>query len=322
MPGVTGTNPNFNTDLLSTTLNNYIPKLIDNVFTARPLFHFLNQSGQIKTIDGGPKLIVPLIMAENPTAKSYSGYDTFDLAPITTDPQSTGLTAAEYPIRSFAVSIGISGEEEDFNSGKEQVIDLMEAKVMQAEETISEQLDKMFIQSDGTGNTNKDWFGLALLVKQNTVAVGGIPMTNLKWQSKVDSTAEALSIGRMSNMYNTVSVGADQPNLVLTTQLLFEKYESLLQPQLRFTDSKTADAGFQNLLFKGAPVTYDTWVAAGDMFFLNTKYLRLIGMKSTWFKTTPFVRPPNQDSKFAQILLRGNLVTSNRARQGVLTAKT
>jgi hypothetical protein len=320
---VTGPNANFATDILSTTLNNHLPKIIDNVFTARPLFHFLNQAGQIKMVDGGVKIVVPLIMALNGTAGSFSGYDTFSLTPITSDTNSTGLTAAEYGWKSFAVSIGISGEEEDVNSGDTAVVDLLEAKTMQAEESISEALDLMFIQGDGTGNSGKDWLGLKNLVRQNASAVGGIdPATNTKWRSTIDTAAEALGIAKMATVYNTVSVGNDQPNMGLTTQALYERYESLLQPQLRFADAGTADAGFQNLMFKGAPVVYDANVTAGDLFWLNTKYLRLIGHKNTWFRTTPFVRPSNQEAKFAQILLRGNFTVVNRARQGVMTAKT
>jgi hypothetical protein len=35
----------------------------------------------------------------------------------------------------------------------------------------------------------------------------------------------------MSSLYNSVSVGNDHPDLLLTTQTLFEKYEALLQPR-------------------------------------------------------------------------------------------
>ena len=126
----------------------------------------------------------------------------------------------------------------------------------------------------------------------------------------------------MATAYNSVSVGNDHPDLILTTQTLFEKYESLLQPQLRYTDTKTAEAGFQNLLFKGAPIMYDVHAPAGTMFFINSKYLKLVGHSDKWFAQTDFVRPENQDARFALIMCYGNLVCSNRAKQGKLTAKT
>lgn len=308
-------NPNFDV-LLSTTLKNHAAKIEDTVFSARPLAHFLKQAGQIKMKGGGVKIVEPLLIAQNSTAGSYAGYD-----PIDTTPQD-GISAAEYSWKQYAVSISISGIEEAINSGEQEIIDLLEAKTMQAEETAIERFDEMWFL-DGTGNGSKDWNGLAHLVAQNASSVGGInPASNAYWQSNINTTAEVLGLSRMTNMYNTCSVGNDKPNVILTEQDLFERYESLLQPQLRYQDTKTADAGFQNLMFKGAPVTYDDYCQTGYMYFLNTKYLGLRGLNGVWTKTTPFVKPDDGDFKVAQILWYGEFVVSNRKRQGVLTAKT
>jgi hypothetical protein len=126
----------------------------------------------------------------------------------------------------------------------------------------------------------------------------------------------------MSTAYNSVSVGNDHPDTLLTTQTLFEKYEALLQPNLRYTDTKTADAGFQNLLFKAAPVMYDTGCTAGTFFFLNSKYLTLVGHSDKWFSQTAFISPEDTDARYALIMCYGNLTVRNRAKQGKLTAKT
>jgi hypothetical protein len=126
----------------------------------------------------------------------------------------------------------------------------------------------------------------------------------------------------MATAYNSVSVGNDHPDMVLTTQTLFEKYEALLQPQLRYTDTKTADAGFQNLLFKAAPVTYDVHCPAGYAYFLNSKYLTLVGHSGKWFSQTEFVRPENLDAQYALIMCYGNLTIRNAAKQGVITDAT
>jgi hypothetical protein len=311
-------NANYDT-ILSTTLAHHIPKLVDNVFTARPFFYFLKQAGQIKMVGGGHKIVQPLMTGLNSTAGSYSGYDTIAVT------AQTGITAAEFPWKQYAATIAISGIEEAQNRSEEEVIDLLEAKTAQAEHTIVEKLDEMLIAGDGSGNSGKDWTGIKKLVAghPNDTSIGGInPTTASWWASYREATNEVLTIGKMSTAYNTVSEGADQPNMILTTQALYEKYEALLQPQLRFADAGTADAGFQNLLFKGAPVMFDTYVDAGHMYFLNTKYLRLVGHSDNWFRPTPFVRPNNIDARYAQILLYGNLTVSNRNRQGVLTNKT
>lgn len=309
-------NPNFDA-LLSTTLAKYRDQLTDNVFTARPLTYFLTDKGRIRMIDGGTKIVEPLIYGQNSTVASYSGYDTIGLT------AQTGITAAEFDWKQYAASIAISGIEEAKNNGDAAVLNLLEAKVMQAEESLREGFNTMFF-GDGTGNSGKDWNGLGNLVEASGT-VGGINRAtagNEYWRSYEENTAAVLSLGQMNTAYNSVSVGNDHPDMVLTTQTLYEKYESLLQPQLRYTDTKTADAGFQNLLFKAAPVVYDVGCTAGVMYFLNSKYLTLVGHSGKWFSQTEFVRPENLDAKYALIMCYGNLTVRNAKKQGKLTAKT
>jgi len=309
-------NPNFDA-LLSTTLANYRDKLTDNVFTARPLTYWLSDKGRIRTESGGTKIVEQLIYGQNDTVKSYSGYETLSLTP------QEGISAAEYDWKQYGASIAISGIEEAKNNGEHAIIDLLEAKIMQAEESLREGFNQMFF-GDGTGNSGKNWNGLGNLIESGNT-VGGINSAtagNEYWRSYEENTAGALTLLQMATAYNSVSVGNDHPDLILTTQTLFEKYESLLQPQLRYTDTKTAEAGFQNLLFKGAPIMYDVHAPAGTMFFINSKYLKLVGHSDKWFAQTDFVRPENQDARFALIMCYGNLVCSNRKKQGKLTAKT
>jgi len=309
-------NPNFDA-LLSTTLANYRDQLTDNVFSDRVLTNHLMTNGRIRMVNGGTKIVEPLIYGQNSTVASYSGYDPISLT------AQTGITAAEYEWKQYAASIAISGIEEAKNNGEAEIINLLEAKIMQAEESMREGFNTMFF-ADGTGNSGKDWNGLGNLVETGNT-VGGINSAtagNEYWRSYEENTAGALTTAQMATAYNSVSVGNDRPDLILTTRTLFEKYESLLQGQLRYTDTKTADAGFQNLLFKAAPVVYDTAAPAGNMFFINSKYLTLVGHSGKWFQQTQFVRPENLDARYALIMCYGNLTCRNRKKQGKLTAKT
>jgi len=309
-------NSNFD-QLLSTTLANYRSQLTDNVFTARPLTYQLMDKGRIRMLNGGTKIVEPLIYGTNSTVASYSGYDSLSLTP------QEGISAAEYEWKQYAASIAISGIEEAKNNGEQEIINLLEAKIMQAEESMRESFNQMFF-ADGTGNSGKDWNGLGNLVESGNTA-GGINSAtagNEFWRSYEENTAGALTLAQMATAYNSVSVGNDHPDTLLTTQTLFEKYEALLQPNLRYTDTKTADAGFQNLLFKAAPVMYDVHCTAGVFYFLNTKYLTLVGHSSKWFAQTEFIKPEDVDARYALIMCYGNLTCRNRAKQGKLTAKT
>ena len=307
-------NSNFD-NLLTTTLANYRKTLTDNVFTARPLTYTLMEKGRIRMLNGGTKIVEPLIYGLNDTVGSYSGYDSIALTP------QTGISAAEFEWRQYAASISISGMEEAKNNGDAEIINLLEAKIMQAEESMREGFNTMFF-GDGTGNSSKNWNGLGNLIESGNT-VGGIDSnTYTWWKSYEENTSAVLTLAQMATAYNSVSVGNDHPDTLLTTQTLFEKYEALLQPQLRYTDTKTADAGFQNLLFKAAPVMYDTGCTAGTFFFLNSKYLTLVGHSDKWFSQTAFISPEDTDARYALIMCYGNLTVRNRAKQGKLTAKT
>jgi hypothetical protein len=299
--------------ILSTTLKNYVPRLADNVFAARPLFYALTNGQTIRRVNGGAKIVVPIIYGKNTTAGSYSGADTIDIA------AQAGITAAEYTWKQYAATVTITGIEEAKNNGEAQIIDLLEGKIMQTEQTIIDNMNTM-LWGDGNGNGGKDFLGIQGIVAGGTL--GGINSAaagNAWWApTMTNHGAAALTLTAMSSLYNTISEGNDQPTIIFGDQGRYEKYEALLQPQLRYTSAAVADAGFQNLLFKGAPVTFDDNCEANAFYFLNTKYLRLVAHSETWFQPTPFVRPTNQDARYAQILCYGELTCSNRARQGRL----
>jgi len=307
-------NSNFD-EILSTTLKNYVPKLTDNIFSARPLFYALTNGQTIRRISGGAKIVVPLIYGTNSTAGSYSGTDSID-----TTAQS-GISAAEYSWKQYAATVTISGIEEAKNNGEAQIIDLLEGKIFQTQETVIENMNTMFF-GNGTGNSSKDWLGLSALVG-STGSPGGIDATdadNSWWRSAVTNQGSAaLTIASMATLYNNCSVGNDQPTIIITGQNQYEAYEALLTDQIRYTDTDMADSGFQNLLFKGAPMTFDgTLAGEGKLYMLNTKYIQLVAHSDVWFKPTPFVRPTNQDAVYSQLLCYGELTTSNRARQGYM----
>lgn len=306
--------------IVSSTMKKYAPTFTDNVFSNLPLLYWLKRQDRIDKITGGESIVEPLMYATNSTAGSYAGYDSLDITP------QEGITAAEYPWRQFNVTVAISGIEEEKNSGDSAVFSLLKAKIKQAELTAQEELDQMFFL-DGTGNSSKDWLGLDYFVSDTptTGTVGGINRAtagNEFWRNYVEATAGAFTIAQLSTAYNTVSRGNDHPDFNITTQTLYEKYESLLQPQLRLSDPKSADAGFENLLYKSSPIMFDAYCQSGRWYLLNSKYLTLKVSSKTWMKPTEFIRPPGQDAKYSQFISYGNLTASNTARQGVLTAKT
>lgn len=319
--------PNASWDaLVSTTLKNYTPRIEDNLFNNVTLLYWLKEAGNIEKVSGGEQLVEPLLYEGNSTVGSYAGYDN-----ILTTPQD-GITSAIYDWKQYAVSIAISGLEEAKNRGESAVMSLLKAKIDQAEMSLMDGMNIMFY-GDGSGNNGKNWNGLSNLlgvtgVGVNAVgngAIGGIDSsTDTWWRNKVkDITTNQFKISDLSSIYNSCSNGRIHPDFILTSQPMWERYESLLQPQLRYQSTKAADAGFENLLYKSAPIMWDsaanTGVHAKRMYFLNSKFLKLKVHSDVWLKNTPFEKPHGQDARYSQILCYGNLVTNNRRYLGFLT---
>lgn len=302
----------------------------------------MKERGFVREDEGGTSIVEPLLVGRNTTVKSYAGYDIIDTAP------QQGITAAEFNWKQVAGSVSISGEEEFKNSGsKTKVISLLQSKITQLELSMMMEMNRQ-LQADGTGNGGKDITGLALAVEDGAAwsTYGGIDSNAFtywrnQWidfnafygpiSSGVSPTSADLAaiIRSMTRMYNSCMRGKVRPTVIITDQRIYELYEQSMQLTSSnyrvMIDSKMADAGFMNLLFKETPVTFDedmpgaSLVATADdheILFLNADFMKFVIGKGKNFVVTDMQRPENQDAKVSQILVYGNLTLNNRARQG------
>src|SRR5580765_2199747 len=154
-------------EIVTTTLRNRTGELADNMSRNNAALLRLTRRGNLKTFSGGRTIVQELNYADNQTFQWYSGYQTLNIAP------SQVFTAAEYPIRQAAVAVSISGLEELQNSGEEAIIDLLESRIQNAEETF---MNGMSNGVYGDGSTSGSIGGLQLLVAATPPSgtVGGI----------------------------------------------------------------------------------------------------------------------------------------------------
>lgn len=317
-------NVNYN-NVLATTIESRTGELADNVSKNNALLYRLDQRGNRRPVSGGTKIVEELEYGESDNVW-YSGYDTISF----TNPPV--FTAAEYAWKMLAAPVGISGEELLMNSGKERIIDLMEAKINNAEKTLRNAMSAG-IFSDGTGSSGKQLTGLKALVADDptTGTVGGINRAtsgNEFWHNHADVKTTALSSANiraaMNDCYLACSRGVDRPDLIVADDYLYQLFESSLMEQQRFVNAEMADAGFSNLKFKGADVIYDGGIGGycpnKHMYFLNTKYLKLRPHKDRNFRLIGDRNrvAVNQDAIYAIIGWAGNLTMNNAELQGVL----
>ena len=307
--------------IVATTLKNYRRQLADNITGQQALIYLLKERGYFEERDGGETIVEPLLLGENSTVSSYSGWDILDISP------QEGISACEVDWKQIAGSVTINGREEFQNSGsKTKIVSLLESKVKQLEITMRNAVNAQ-IFGDGTGNSGKDITGLALVIEDGAAwsTYGGIDSNvDTIWRNVFLAEAGALDLASMRNVNNSCRKGKSRIDLIITTQDAYEDYEalSLANNQITRTNNKLGDAGFENLEFKGIPMVYDEDAPSGTMLFLNSEYLKMVVGKGKYFTNTPFMRPDDQDSKVSQVLLYCNLVTMNRNRLGILNGIT
>ena len=227
-------NPDFNA-LLSTTLQNYQPTLVDNIFKDLVLLNHLNEKGRVRVEEGGTQIIEPVMYGINDTVSTYSGYDAIDLTP------QEGISAAEYDWKQMAASIAISGIEEAKNRGAEAIIKLLNAKIQQAEMSLKTTLNEQLFGTPSVAPAAKDFNGLGNIIGTQNNTVGGIDATTNTWWNPTQATTmdATLSLVNMADVYNRASKGSDVPDLIITNTSLFEKYESLDRKSTRLNSSHT-----------------------------------------------------------------------------------
>jgi hypothetical protein len=314
-------------EIMTTTLESRTKKLADNVTTNNALLNKLNKRGKVKPVSGGRVIYQELNYAENQTYKRYSGYEVLNISP------SEVFTAAEFNWKQAAVAISISGLEELQNSGPEQMIDLLESRVENAEQTMMNNMSAD-IYSDGTADGGKQIGGMQYLVADTPTSgiVGGINRATWSfWQNQyydatTDGGAAATSANiqkYMNTLWLRCSRGTDHPDLLVADNNYFSAYWESLQAIQRVTTAEQADAGFQTLKFMGADVVFDGGYG-GDaptnhMYFLNTNYIfwrphanrNMVPLNPDRFAV-------NQDAMVKLIAVAGNMTMSNAFLQGVL----
>ena len=311
-------------DIVATTIESRSRKIADNVTKNNALLTYIDSRGNIKTVSGGSVIFQELSFAENGNAGWYSGYDLLPVA------AQDVISAAQFDLKQAACPVIISGLEQLQNAGREQMIDLIDARLGVAESTMSNLLAGG-IYSDGTANGGKQITGLDAAVPVNPAAgtYGGIDrVTWTFWRSKTTTAGAALTNltvqGAMNTMWASLVRGMDRPDLIVMDGFMWGIYIASLQANQRFTDPNRATLGFPTIKYMDADVVLDGGIGgfcpAKTMFFLNTKYLFYRPhSQRNMVPLAPNKRYAiNQDAEVQIIGWAGNLTSSGSQFQGRL----
>lgn len=336
--------PNLN-EIVTTTLRNRSGQLADNVTRNNALLNELRRAGRVKPFSGGRTIVEELAYANNGTYKRYSGYEVLNISP------SEVFSAAEYPIRQSAVAISISGLEMLQNSGREAIINLLESRIENGEDTFQNGL-AYDAYSDGS-QPNQMGGMQAIISSTPTVGtLGGIDAAawpfwrNVKFSATTDGGAAMSAANVQSYMFAVVRSlirGRDGPTFVVADGTSYGYYQQSLQAIQRVTTSERAEGGYASLEyaasgksisvvldggfqgFTGDGNTFGTGgtgavggAPAGTMYFVNTKYLFYRPHSQRNVTLLEDRMSVNQDAMVKILAWAGNMTTSNRFMQGCL----
>lgn len=317
------------TEIITTTLRNRSKRIADNVSNSNALLMRLNERGKVRPADGGRTIVQELDYAENATFLYYTGYEAWNISP------SEVISAAEFDWKQAVVVVSISGLEGDVqNSGPNAVLNLLEARIQNAERTMKNKLSEG-VYSDGTGTGGKQITGLqAIVADANTTGqtgvgtVGGINASTYGfWANQVydcsssGGAASASNIqGYMQKLWLQCTRGNDKSDLIVFDDDYFQFYWSGLTANQRFTAPGEGRAGFDTLKFASADVFYDGDSGLPDKhgYFLNTDYLYWRPHPSRNMVPLESRNSINQDATVVPLVFAGNLTCSNRSLQGVI----
>jgi hypothetical protein len=311
------------TDLVATTIEYRGGEFRDNVTAQNAILTQLKESGRIEEVSGGSVILEELSFQSNGNAMYYSGQDSLAVA------AQDVLSAAQYQWKQAACAVIVTGLEKIQNSGEQQIIDLVTARVNVAKASMAN-LIAQGLYSDGTlyGGKSITGLGSAIVAAPASGVYGSIdPAAWAFWRNQTGGPGGGgTTAGNIQGYWNTLyakcSRGKDVPDLILADNNIYSAFEASLQPLQRFSETKLGQLGFQGYRYKGADVILDggiggfcpTWVA----YFINTKFFKYRPSSQRNMVTlSPENRYAlNQDVSATVLAWAGNATCSGRMFQG------
>ena len=228
-------------------------------------------------IDGGKSIFVPLEYGTTDIV-AMAEYDEIVLAP------NEILEYASFPWTHMNGTLSLSEKKIKVqNKGKNAMLNLLKIHSKNLARSMKQKFSTMLFATSHDANDNTN--SLYDICANVSATVGGLdPSTTVfDWKPKVlDLVAEAPTFENLVDstsvyhiekilrkMVGALNVANDGVTLILTTQVIWDAYETVLRDDKRFEGNQSADAGFQVLTFRGIPIAVDDNVPDGYMYFLN-----------------------------------------------------
>jgi len=324
--------------IVASTLNKNRKKVWAQIWGCHPVWFKLEKKLK-RPYDGGLNIVEILEVGENGTV---AWRDPKAAIPLE---ETDELVRVSWSPKSLSGSITIFDDDEKTNSGDSAIVDYTTVKINGLKSKLKKQL-RLGLWSAG-GEIAMD--GLPAICSASNVypvadsrtQITGINRSttgNEYWQAVVKSTSEPWSLtggtdGGWQKLYNDLlNYGddsgddmTDEPDIIVTSQGIYEMYEQSMLDQQPKMNKELAEAGFTNLMYKGAAVTWDPNIDdATKTYMLNTKYIdiRPHTSNASDFDYSEMHPMETQLAKRQLVSWTGNLTCVMPRKQGVSANKS
>lgn len=303
-------------DISAITTAHIIPEIVDEYYKVSPVFTLIFKGEGTRAFPGGMQIQQPIQYA--PTkAGAFAAGAPFDISYVQTD------TAMVFNLKFYYANVTLRQTDLAFNRGPDAKMSYVEEKMINGSQALVASLIGDFY-GDGQGQVTPQISLDGLLAAyddgSNYPSYGGITRAaigsgaNTGINGYYANIGGPLSLTRLQTAYGQATFGNHQPNLLATTQVIYNSIFNKLTPMQRVNDN-TPDIvsyGFEAIRYNNRRLVVDQYCPAGYLFGMNTGFItaHISDHDLFGFGWTGFKELPNSLDAAAQQIFGGNIVVS------------
>ena len=294
-------------------------------------FFMKQQGGLWERPSGGRKIRVPLEYDE-----SYGGwYQRND--PLSSDDREI-IDAAYFDWKHAYGNATIYRTDTLMNAGEYAEVQLVTSKVKNAQKT-ARNFIAQGIYADVTDSATQLTGILSMCNETTTQTYGSLTEDGLvaangtkPWEGKryvsssLYGSTTVISLDHIRVLMSNAKIhdGMDgKPNVLTTTETLFNKVKGILQAYQRYTEAKeVTKVGFKGLEVDGAILAADDFIPSGYMAAINAQHWGFAIHAKGYFARTEWVDLQGPAGQTMKIFWDGNTICNNRKAHAVATGFT
>jgi hypothetical protein len=303
-------------DISAVTTSHIIPEIVDEYYKVSPVFTLIFKGEGQKAFPGGLQIQQPIQYAPL-KAGAFAPGSTFDISYVQTD------TAMAFNVKFYYANVTLRDTDMVLNRGSDAVIPYVQEKMVNGSQALVQALISDFY-GDGQGTVTSQIALDGILAGYddgtNYPSYGGISRAaigsgaNTGINGYYQNVAGPLSLTALQKAYGQATFGNHQPNLLATTQTIYNGIFNKLTPMQRVTDA-TPDLvsyGYEAIRYNNRRLVVDQYCPTGYLFGMNTAFLtaHISDHERYGFGWTGFKELPNSVDVASQCLFGGNIVVS------------